>query len=64
MSRTKKKLCDCCGKSFNGKSYPMVDEDYQPIHGLIQCEKCYEQELLGKDYKRVGTQRSPFGIGS
>jgi hypothetical protein len=58
------KTCDSCGKPFKGKPYPMVDEQHQTIRGLVQCEKCYSQELLGEDFKRIGTQRSPFGIGS
>lgn len=60
----KTKNCDSCGKPYTGKSYPIVDEDYQPVEGLKQCEKCYEMDILGKDYKRIGTQKSPFGIGS
>lgn len=62
--KSKRIKCDSCGEPIKGKSYPMVDEQHKTIRGLKQCEECYAQELLGEDFKRIGTQRSPFGIGS
>ncbi len=39
------KKCDGCGEEFTGKSYPMHDENYHKIPGIILCEECYAATL-------------------
>ena len=46
-------FCDSCGKPFDGEPHPIVDEEYKEIEGLIQCEECYFQQLLGEEYKKI-----------
>lgn len=37
----KTKKCDSCGYEFTGKSYPIIDENFNKQRGLIQCESCF-----------------------
>lgn len=37
MKDSGKKVCDMCGKEFIGKSYKVVDENFNVQKGLISC---------------------------
>lgn len=42
----KTKKCDSCGKEFTGQSFPVKNPyTFEVEEGLIQCEKCYQEEL-------------------
>lgn len=40
-----KKSCDSCGKPFKGISFPIINENFIVQKGLIQCEKCYKNQI-------------------
>lgn len=51
---TKEKTkCDSCGKPFIEIGFPVTNENFIVQKGLQQCRKCYEMELLGKDYGKI-----------
>lgn len=39
-------ICDICGDAFSGKSFDVVNENFED-EGLTQCERCYSENLLG-----------------
>jgi hypothetical protein len=40
------KICDMCGNRIDdGRVYPVKDEQFNIIDGVIQCEDCYRVEL-------------------
>ena len=40
-------ICDICGDAFSGKSFDVVNENFEN-EGLTQCERCYSENLLGE----------------
>ena len=62
----KDKIVLCCGEPYTGKPFKVYDENYNLQKGVKQCGDCHfgvcdpEEDNL----KNIGTQRSPFGIGS
>lgn len=40
------KICDMCGNRIDdGRVFPVKDEQFNTIGGVIQCEDCYKVEL-------------------
>lgn len=40
-----KRKCDLCGNDINGESFPVVDEQFLPQEGLVQCVTCFTGEF-------------------
>jgi ribosome-binding protein aMBF1 (putative translation factor) len=38
--------CDMCGEVITGKTYTVVDENFNTQPGLVQCETCFAADLM------------------
>lgn len=36
-------LCDICGQEKSGKRFPVLDENWNKLSGLNQCEDCFKE---------------------